>query len=322
MTSTPTQPSKRPWPLIIGGVIALSLLYFFASGLRSPRLFPDLEGDISVISITAAGNSLVLKRGSDDVWRIPAFGDAPVDPVKVTDLIESLQNAKRGEDNTADSALYDSIGLGRTATTLQLRSSKSDLLVDLRLGIKSNADGLGRFARLANDPISFVLEGFATISSNGMMWTNAKPPKLDSNRLTQITLIEPSMQRMVLERSDSGPWSRTDVKTTNEARATALADTISNLQAQELRSAASINWFNAYIWLADTQDGLQLSLQAKRNGAIVWIRLNAAARRDADAAVVAEATQINNLRHMAFAVSGDAADVATSTASTFLLIST
>jgi Domain of unknown function (DUF4340) len=310
---------KRPWPLMIGGAIALCLLYFFISGLRSPRLFPDLGDDISAINITGAGNNLDLKRGSDDVWRIPGFGDAPVDPVKVADLIGNLQNAKRGEDKTADPALYDSIGLGKAATTLQLRNSKGDLLVDLLLGISSNADGIGRFARLADDPQSFVLEGFSTLSSNGMMWTNAKPPKLDSKRLMQITLIEPSMQRMVLERSDSGTWSRTDVKETNEAKATALADVISNLQAQELRAAANINWFNAHIWLADTQDGLQLSLQAKRDGAIVWIRLNAAARQDADSAVVAEATQINNLRQMAFAISGDAADVATSTAAKFLL---
>jgi hypothetical protein len=311
--------NKKSWLLIIGGTIALGLLYFFISSLRSPRLFPDLGDDVSAINITGAGNSLGLKRGNDDVWRIPDFGDAPADPAKVADLIASLENAKRGEDKTADSSLYDSIGLGKAATTLQLRNSKGDLLVDLLLGMNSSADGAGRFARLAGAPQSFVLEGFSTISSNGMLWSNAKPPKLDSNRLTHITLIEPSMQRMVLERADSGTWSRTDVKVTNEAKAAALADVISDLQAQELRAATSINWFNAHIWLADTQDGLQLSLQAKRDGAMVWIRLNAAARQDASSSVVAEATQINNLRQMAFAVSGNAANVTTSSAATFLL---
>jgi hypothetical protein len=318
MTDTAPKPNKRPWPLIIAGAVALSLLYFLASGLRSPRLFAELGDDIGTITIADATTSLEMKRGEDDSWRIPAFGDVPVDPVKVADLLKNLQNAKRGEDKTADPTLYDSIGLGKTATNLRLANSKGEVLVDLLLGIGSNASSNQRFARLASDPQTFLLEGFGSVSSDGMMWTNIKPPKLDSARLQQITLIEPTMQRMVLERLGD-TWSRTDVPATNEAKAAALADAISNLQAQRIRSADSINWFNAQILLADSNDGLQLSLQAKRDGAIVWVRLNAAARQDAESEVVAQAAQINNLRQMAFAVSGDAAEAVTSSASAFIL---
>jgi hypothetical protein len=319
MTDTAPQSSKRPWPLIIAGAVAVTLLYFLVSSLRSPRLFAELGDDIAAITINDASTSLEMKRGTDDIWRIPAFGDAPADPVKVADLIQNVQKAKRGEDKTADPALYETIGLGKAATNLQLRDSKANILVDLFLGSGSNADSNQRFARLAGEPQSFLLEGFGTVSSDGMMWTNIKPPKLDSARLQQITLIEPSMQRMVLERDEDGTWSRTDAPATNEAKATALADALANLQAQQLRSADSINWFNAHILLADSNDGLQLSMQAKRDGAIIWVRLNAAARQDAEPAVVTEAAQINNLRQMAFAVSGDAGEIVTSAASTFLL---
>jgi hypothetical protein len=318
MTDATPKPSNRPWPLIICGAIAMSLLYFLVSGLRSAPLFADLGDDISTVTIADAATSLEMKRGKDDAWRIPAFGDAPVDPVKVADLLQNLQNVRRGEDKTADPALHDSIGLGKAATQLRLISSKGDVLVDLFLGNSSTASGNQRFARLAGDPQTFLLEGFGSVSSDGMMWTNIKPPKLDSTRLQQITLIEPSMQRMILERVDDR-WSRTDAPATNEAKATALAEALSNLQVQRLRSADSINWFNAHILLADSNDGLQLSLQAKRDGAMVWVRLNAAARQDAEPDVVAEAAQINNLRQMAFATSGDTAEAVTSAASAYIL---
>jgi Domain of unknown function (DUF4340) len=319
MTDISISPARKPWLLMGGAALLLLLLYLLVSGLRQHRLFPELGKDVSSLRITDAQGDIEMKFGSDDQWRIPAFGAVPADPVKVADLIAALQKAKRGEDKTADPLLYDTIGLGKSAAAVQLRNSKGDLVVDMFLGNRSNADSSARFARLANDPQTFLLNGFETISSDGMHWSNAKPPKLDSGRLTQITLIEPSMQRMVLERNNLGKWLRTDAPATNEARATLLADAISNLQAQGLRSASSINWYNAYILLADSQDGLQLSLQTKRDGAVVWVRLNAAARQDAASDVLAEATSINNLRHMAFAVSDDAADVVTSKAVTFLL---
>jgi Domain of unknown function (DUF4340) len=319
MTEPTPQPSNRAWPRIIAAAVALALLYYFVASLRSSRLFDELGDDIAAITINDASTSLEMKRGKDAIWRIPAFGDASVDPVKVADLLQALQKAKRGEDKTADPALHETIGLGKAATNLQLRSSKGVLLVDLFLGSGSNADSNQRFARLAGEPQSFLLAGFGAVSSDGMMWTNIKPPKLESARLQQITLIEPNLQRMTLERDEDGIWSRTDAPTTNEAKASALADALSNLQAERLRSAESINWFNAHILLADSNDGLQLSLQAKREGTIVWVRLNAAARQDAEAAVVAEAAQINNLRQMAFAVKGDSAEAVTSSASAFIL---
>jgi hypothetical protein len=319
MTNTQPSPVGKPWLLIGSAALLLLLLYLLVAGLRPQPLFPELGKDASSLRIADAQGDIEIKRGQDDVWRIPAFGDAPADPVKVADLIDAMQNAKRGEDKTADPALYESIGLGKSATAVQLRNSKGDLVVDMFLGNRSNADSSLRFARLVSDPQSFLLDGFETISSNGMMWANVTLPKFDSDRLTQITLIEPSMQRMLLERSDSGKWQRTDAPATNEARATLLADSLSNLQAQGLRSANSINWFNAHILLADSEDGLQLSLQAKRDGPLVWVRLNAAARQDAASDTMTEAARINNLRHMAFAIGGDAAEAVTSNAASFLL---
>ncbi len=305
--------------LIATGALLCILLFLLISNLRSVRLFPDLDEDVSLIRISDALGKLEMKRSGDDAWVIPAFGDAPVDPVKITDLIAALQKARRGEDKTADPALYDEVGLGKAAVLLQLQNSEGALLVDLRLGNASSTDANARFALLPNDPQSFLIEGLGAVSANGLHWTNAKPPKLESARLSQITLIEPSLQRMELERGGSGRWSRTDIASTNEARATLLAETLSSLEAEALRSAESINWFNAHILLADTQDGLQLSFQAKREKNIVWLRINAAARQDASSAVQSEAAQMNALRHMAFAISGDAADALTSTAAQFIL---
>ncbi len=308
---------NRPW-LIGGALLLIGLMLFYLFGQRTPRLFPNIA-EASSIRVSDASSTMEIVRGPDDVWRIPTYGDVAADPVKVQDMLAALQKAKRGDNKTADPMLYDSIGLGKAATLLTLRDRKGTTLVDLALGQSDSADSNQRFARLAGDAQSFLVNGLAAITSNGLAWSNAAPPRLNATRFTQITLIEPNLQRMELERGTSGRWSRTDVATTNEARAEQLATALSGLPPESLRGAGSINWFNAHILLADSRDGLQLSLQAKRDGDFVWIRLNGAARQDAAATVQAEAARINGLRQMAFGVRGDAADTLTSTASQFVL---
>jgi hypothetical protein len=309
---------NRPW-LIIGAIALIVLMLAYLFQQRKPHLFPELT-DAGSIRITDASSRLEITRSRDDVWRIPAFGDVPADLVKVEDLLAAVQKAKRGADKTADPALYDSIGLGKSATQLTIVNRAGTPLADITLGAPDPVDPLLRFARMAGDAQSFLVSGLASVTTNGLAWTKAAPPKLDVSRLQQITLIEPNLQRMLLERGSDGRWSRTDVAASNEARADLLAAAMAGgLSPEALRSASSINWFNAHILLADSKDGLQLSLQAKRDGDLVWVRLNAAARQDAAATIQTEAAQINALRQMAFGVRGDAAQALVSTAAQFAL---
>jgi hypothetical protein len=310
-------PKNRPW-LIGGALLLIGLMLFYLWNQRPQRLFPDLS-NTARISITDANGSLELVRGPDNGWRIPAYGDVTADPVKVADMLEALQQARRGDAKTADPALYDAIGLGKTATQLKVIDRKGATVVDIALGQTDPADSSLRFARLPSEAQSFLVTGLASVTSNGLAWSNAAPPRLDPSRLNRITLIEPNLQRMELERRSNGRWSRTDIAATNEARAELLAAAMAGLPPEALRSANSINWFNAHILLADSSDGLQLSLQAKRDGDLVWIRLNGAARQDAAETVQTEAAQINALRQMAFGVRGDAADALISRAGQFVL---
>jgi hypothetical protein len=314
---TDTVPKTRPW-LIGGSALLILLMLAYLFNHRTPRLFPDLA-DAASISIVDGRDALELKRGSDDVWRIPSYGDVAADPVKVQDLLTALKAAKRGDPKTDDPSLYETIGLGKGAIRLTLANRTNDVLMDLALGQPDTVDSALRFARIPSDAQTFLVDGLAMVTTNGLAWTNAVPPHLDVSRLTQITLIEPNLQRMELERGSTGHWSRTDVARTNESRAELLATALSGLPPEALRSASSINWFNAHILLADSKDGLQLSLQAKHDGDFVWIRLNAAARQDAAADIQAEAARLNGLRQMAFGVRGDAADALTSRSAQFVL---
>lgn len=307
--------------LALAGVIAgliVAAVALVRQDVFAERALPALEtqrDQITRITIRHQQNTIGFRKDQEGVWLVSTAGDAPVRPKLIETLIDDLADmrvAKRDENAPPLPARLD----GASAYAIALADGEGKGLALFALqredGMK---DGQALLAEEGGAPRLVSHAPALTVAAED--WAEVALPTLSPERVRILRVMTPDARLATFERSDARSDFRrveADAGVPVEAGAVREAvETLGSLRSEKVRAANQLAWGGATMVLAETFDGVALTLLGARDGANTWVRVNAhyqappapegaadEAQAEPNDKAAAEAEKLNRMRAFAF----------------------
>ena len=260
-------------------------------------LLPGLAADLdSVAEINIYGPErarLVSLWHDDDAWTVAELDGYAADRAKVGALLIALSEARIVEEKTSDPAFYsrlgvedldsaDAAGLGLALTTT------SDWSYALILG--DAYTGGQRYARIADEPLSLLIDTNPDIAEDPSDWVVTEIISLASNRVQRVAIEHADGERLVLSKAAQGDtnFAVDGIPEGRELQYAGVANVtgnlLQNLRLDDVRQSTEPTTEAASVTEYFTFDGLVVAVSAYReDDASLW--LSFAARYDPDQAL-------------------------------------
>ena len=283
--------------MILGGVTALFLVLAMlsqrgggsdaAEGARGGRLLPDLSGsvnDVAKVEISAGGQVTTLERAGD-TWTCAETNGYGADFEKVKDLLVTLAQLEVVEAKTKRPENHAKLELdGDSAKQVTLRDGAGAELAAVVLGKTEYArSGQRIYARLQDDPQSYLCKGDLTISGDPMNWVKKEILRVESSRPSGVDVRHADGEVLSVTKSfPAAPnWDVAGVPEdralTSEAAGNAVGTALSYLSFDDVRPADELALAEneAGVTTYRTFDGLILDVRTSKIDEEHWITLNA-----------------------------------------------
>lgn len=188
--------------LIVLSAVLIALVILVNVGQRDTResisagqrFLPRLQNavnDIDVVTIATAGNDTVatLERQADR-WVVRERDGYPADVSKLREALIALAEARILEPKTANPSFYARLGVepieldDASGTAITLHGAAEPLTVILG----DRAAGGQRFARLADDAESYLIDRDPTLPRSTGLWLDAEILDLPGDRVQAVTI--------------------------------------------------------------------------------------------------------------------------------------
>lgn len=180
--------NKKTLALTLGAAVVVSGVGVMMSNSNQPsaefetaKVLPALAeqaGQLTRIKVEVAGNTLVVESHlADGKWLIDNLGNYTADTQKLSELINSLKDAKKVESKTAKPKLFHHLGVrditnpesNATQVTLEVAGKSYQVLVG-----DSAKNGAGQYVRLAGDNQTWLIDQAIDKPENAQDWVDNK----------------------------------------------------------------------------------------------------------------------------------------------------
>ena len=270
-------------------------------------LFPDLRAeinDISRVSIRSAGESVTLKSDADQ-WVLAEYKNYPVDTSKLRQLILTLADAKKLEEKTSKVEMYKRLGVEDTSADSQSTEIRLDTPESARTLIIGNlAQREYRYARIAGEATSWLIDQNPTLPSDLTDWLLPEILNIDSSRIQSVTITHSDGETINIHKEDAAvtDYSVSDIPDGRELSYPSIVDgmagVVSGLNLEDVvesyledvsESSIEAQDDSAAITVFKTFEGLEITIKSSIRDESSWITVSA---NQPDASSE-EATKIN-----------------------------
>jgi Domain of unknown function (DUF4340) len=262
-------------------------------------LFPDLRAeinDISRVSISSAGESVTLKRDADQ-WVLAEYKNYPVDTGKLRQLILTLADAKKLEEKTSKVEMYGRLGVEDTSDdslSTEIRLDTPDSARTLIIG--NLAQRKYRYARIAGEATSWLIDQNPTLPSDLSDWLLPEILNIDSSRIQFVTITHSDGETINIHKEDAAvtDYSVSDIPDGRELSYPSIVDgmagVVSGLNLEDVvESSIEAQDDSAATTVFKTFEGLEITIKSSIRDENSWITVSA---NQPDASSE-EATKIN-----------------------------
>lgn len=258
-------------------------------------LFPELKADINSItrvSVTRAGEdeATVISREADS-WVVTSRDDYAADIGILRELLLALADAKLVERKTSNPDLHSELGLrdpaveGSKGILLELQGAASEY----RLIIGNAAQGGYRYARIADDPQSWLIDRNPRMPESPGDWLLDNIIDLKSAQVRSVTIAHPDGEEIHISKespdaTDFGVLNVPDGRELSYATvANGIAGALNALTLDDVRKANEVA-ADAVTTTFDTFGGVRVIVNTLQADDENWISLRAEAAEQAPAA--------------------------------------
>lgn len=290
--------------VIVGLIVAAVVLV--RQDVFADRALPVLTAQrdqITRITIRHQQESIGFTKAEDGAWLVATAGDAPVQDDKVKALLDDLADMRVVERDEAAPPLPQRLdGRADTVVALADAGGKGLALFTIRrdAGLE---DGQALLAEEGRAPI--LVNHVPEIPLAPERWADVSIPTLAPERVRVLRVMTPDARLVTFEREsaeDAFHRVEADAGTPITAEAVRQAvETLGSLSAEKAQQANGLAWGGATMVMAETFDGVVLTLLGARDESGVWVRINAHHQRQgASDTAEAEAERLNRMRAFAF----------------------
>jgi hypothetical protein len=248
-------------------------------------LFPDLKAeinDISQVSISSAGESVTLKSDADQ-WVLAEYKNYPVDTGKLRQLILALADARKLEEKTSKVEMYGRLGVEDTSANSQGTEIRLDTPDSARTLIIGNlAQREYRYARIAGEATSWLIDQNPTLPSDLSDWLLPEILNIDSSRIQSVTITHSDGETINIHKEDAAvtDYSVSDVPDGRELRYPSIVDgmagVVSGLNLEDVAEASNeAQYDSAATTVFKTFEGLEITIKSAIRDEKSWITVSA-----------------------------------------------
>ncbi|HTV50476.1 MAG TPA: DUF4340 domain-containing protein [Steroidobacteraceae bacterium] len=219
---------RRTVALLVAGVVAIALALWVST--RTPRsdapqsgqlLLPGLEKSLNEVTevrlIKGDGTRTTLHRQAKD-W-VVVERDYPADSGHVRRLLLDLAAMQSLEDKTREPANYAQLGV-EDVSSPKAGGTRVELITPQRstqLIIGKPADGKSGYARLVNDPQSWLVSPLASVDADPRRWLDSSVMDVPQTRIREVD-VHPATGPAYTMRRNSPQQSNFDVSNLPKGR--------------------------------------------------------------------------------------------------------
>ena len=282
-------------------ILAIAVIVLFAAvflldrernrnGAADELLFPDLKEQLDAVTqvtVTDADSAVTIVR-EEDRWVVPAKGGYPADTGALRDMLIAIAEARKVEQKTSNSEYYGRLGLlppdEEDGTGILLETTGEGAAVALILG--DSVQGEYRYARIADDMQSWLIDRNPDIPDNPAGWLVSDVVDIPSSRIQSVTITHADGEtvRLHKESKDAPNFTLDDIPEGRELSypsiGNSIASVIGGLSLEDVRPAGEgeeIESAAAATIVYTTFDGLQLTIDSTTVDDETWIGLEAEA---------------------------------------------
>jgi len=172
--------------------------------LRGRALFPNLADRLDrvhEVHIAGAGSAVTLSR-SDEGWRIEQKSGYRAAPAQVRELFIALLESEIRQVKTDNPALYDRIGLGEEATTLELRDEAGEGVLSLDVGQRQyRREDFLTFVRPREEQTTYLVDSLPELRAEPSEWLSDTILEVERPRIASVTIERPDAPTMEVSRA-------------------------------------------------------------------------------------------------------------------------
>jgi|GEM_PF-3476792 len=309
--------SKTVLGLAAGAIalIALAVVFVVQSGLFAERALPLLASQrdkVARITIQHDSQTLTLRKGGDGTWLVETAGEAPVREGLAEALLDDLAGMTLVQ-KAAGPAGSSLDGSGDFAIALADEAGVALALFALRPG-EGLPEGQALVVPEGGAPV--VAGRVPEINLSPEHWADVFIPRLEAKRVRVVRVMTPDARMTTYERAaPDAPFQRVagdaGAPVDGESIRRAL-EAVEGLAYDQVRQAGELAWTGATMLMAETFDGVALTLLGASGEDGMWVRVNAHYQAPGegapDAAANAEAERFNRMRAFAFRLPPETAD--------------
>ncbi len=243
-------------------------------------LFPDLKAeinDLSQVSISSAGESVTLTIEADQ-WVLAEYKNYPVDTGKLRQLILALADAKKLEEKTSKVEMYERLGVEDSSANsynTEIRLNGPDSARTLIIGNLAQREY--RYARIAGQATSWLIDQNPTLPSELSDWLLPEILNIDSSRIQSVTITHGDGETINIHKEDAAvtDYSVSDIPGGRELSYPSIVDgmagVVSGLNLEDVaESSNAAQDVSAATTVFKTFDGLEITIESSIRDENSW----------------------------------------------------
>ena len=265
------------------------------SDKRGQVVFPSLAtkgAEITSIEIKDGDRSIVVER--KDNGFVAAGSGYPVKLDAVRDLVIGAAGLKFEESKTSDPARYSDLGLkvtgqsydsGKEVTLKAGGSTLASFTVGNRDASVGGPQG-GTYIRIGEEAQTWLARGEVKLPGMKQDWFDNNLVKIDHDKVAKVEISGGDKETLVVSSPEAGKeLERASVpegRTANPGSVSRMSGLVESLDFMDVRKA-SADKAGDRKYVAETRDGLVLTIVQIGNVADNWVRITASSKAEASA---------------------------------------
>ena len=301
--------SRKNIQILLAIIVALVLTIFVvettddtSTVVQGERLLPEFATQANAAQrisiIRADADALTIDKQSGR-WVLAARDNYAVDLGKLRALIIALADARIVEEKTSNPELYEKLGVddpedGGSGTKVLVEGEDYSYAVILG----KSAQGKHRYARLADQETSHLIDTNPNIATEAGDWLVADVIDLKSSRVRKVTIAHEDGERITVEKTseDLTDFDVTDIPDGRELSyatvGNGIAGALSALKFDDVRKATEGTLSATVVF--ETWDGLQVTAEVGTENDESWVAFTATGEAGSSSESDEPATGIND----------------------------
>lgn len=253
-------------------------------------LFPDMESalnDVQSISISRAGTDTLVINRVEGAWGLADRGNYPALVDSIRDVLMAMAQATVVEPKTADPARHSRLGVDDPVSDLSkavlVKAVTGDREFSLIFG--NVAQGTYRYARIAGDDQSWLIDQNPEIPASVGDWLEADIVDIPSTRIRSVTITHPDGESITASKESESDtdFVVADIPDERELSystvANGFAGALNDLDLDDVRAAVAAEPEGVVAEFV-TFDGLKVTATTVTEDGENWLSLTAESLTD------------------------------------------